>query len=330
MSAVELRPLGIGEILDVAIKIYLRHFSTFLKIALVIVLPTQVIVNAIVASNGSDTIGGGAFNFHIQTNPDGTADTPSAAVIGGAIAAGLIAWLAGTIATGASFKAVADGYLGTTPDWRGSLRAAGRRLGSLIWIALLVGIVTVLLAILCIAPGVWFAVGATIAVPVLFTEDKRGWDAISRSRELVKGRWWPTFGLIVIGAILGSVLTFVLQAILGGVADSDAAWPVRFLIGVLIGTATALVTTPFSAAYHTILYVDLRVRKEGFDLALFAHRMGAAPDPAAAPAWGFAGPEAATQPPAIPPTQQIPPTSWEPGEGGPPPLRPPGEPPPGQ
>jgi hypothetical protein len=330
MSAVELRPLGIGEILDVAIKIYLRHFSTFLKIALVIVLPTQVIVNAIVASNGSDAAGGGPFNFHIQTNPDGTANTPSSAVIGGAIAAALIAWLAGTIATGASFKAVADGYLGATPDWRTSLRAAGRRLGSLLWIAFLVGLVSGLLVILCVAPGIWFYVGAAVAVPVLFTEDKRGWSAISRSRELVKGRWWATFGLIVIGAILGSVLTFVLQAILGGVAGSDAAWPVRFVVGVVIGTATALVTTPFSAAYHTILYVDLRVRKEGFDLALFAHRMGATPDPAAAPAWGFAGAQPPTQPQAIQPFQEIPPSSWEPGQGGPPPLRPPGEPPPGQ
>jgi hypothetical protein len=328
MSAVELRPLGIGEILDVAIKIYLRHFQTFLKIALVIVLPTQVIVNAITVSGGSGTTGGGAFNFHLETNPDGTASISSAA-IGAAVAAGLIAWLAGTIATGASFKAVADGYLGAVPDWRTSLRAAGRRLGSLIWIAFLVGLVTVLLAILCIAPGVWFAVGATIAVPVLFTEDKRGWDAISRSRALVKGRWWPTFALIVIGAILASVLTFVLQAILGGVAGSDAAWPVRFAVGVVIGTATALVTTPFSAAYHTILYVDLRVRKEGFDLALFAHRMGAEPPPGAAPAWGFADAQAPMQPQAISPAQEIPPTTWEPGQG-PPPLRPPDEPPPAQ
>jgi hypothetical protein len=330
MSAVELRPLGIGEILDVAIKIYLRHFSTFLKIALVIVLPTQVIVNAITVSGSSTTGGGGLFNVHVDRSADGTAHI-SAAALGGALAAGVIAWLAGTIATGASFKAVADGYLGATPDWRTSLRAAGRRLGSLVWIAFLVGLVTVLLALLCFFPGVWFAVGATVAVPVLFTEDKRGWDAISRSRALVKGRWWPTFALLVIGAILAGVLTAVLQAILGGVAGSDAAWPVRFIVGVVIGTATALVTTPFSAAYHTILYVDLRVRKEGFDLALFAHRMGATPEPGAAPAWGFTGAQPSAQPqaPIVSPVAEIPPTAWEPGQG-PPPLRPPGEPPPTQ
>jgi hypothetical protein len=58
---------------------------------------------------------------------------------------------------------------------------------------------------------------------------------------------------------------------------------------VLSGTLVAVLTTPFSAAYHTILYVDLRVRKEGLDLALFAQGIGSEPPPAAAPAWGFGG-----------------------------------------
>ena len=48
----------------------------------------------------------------------------------------------------------------------------------------------------------------------------------------------------------------------------------------------SLFTTPFIAAVTTLVYFDLRVRKEGFDLALLAERMGGASayDPAPASA----------------------------------------------
>ncbi|MDX6515065.1 MAG: hypothetical protein QOH73_731, partial [Gaiellaceae bacterium] len=124
MSTVELRPLGIGEILDVAIKIYFRHFSTFLKIALVVVLPTQVVLNAITVSATDTSIeGGGPFNFNMSPGQDSSVDV-SAAQVGAIVAALVISFLASQLATGACFKAVADGYLGGEPDWRGSVSRA--------------------------------------------------------------------------------------------------------------------------------------------------------------------------------------------------------------
>jgi hypothetical protein len=55
--------------------------------------------------------------------------------------------------------------------------------------------------------------------------------------------------------------------------------------------AVSLVTTPFLAAIVMLVYFDLRVRKEGFDLALLAERMGGGPagGPAPEPAGAFAG-----------------------------------------
>jgi hypothetical protein len=290
MSTVELRPLGIGEILDVAIKIYFRHFSTFLKIALVVVLPTQVVLNAITVSATDTSIdGSGPFNFNMSPGQDSSVHV-SAAQVGAIVAALVISFLASQLATGACFKAVADGYLGGEPDWRGSVSRALRRLHSMIWIAIVGGFVTVIGLVLCIVPGVWLLVGFAVAVPVLFSEDARGWKALSRSRDLVKGRWWPTCGLLVVGGILAAVLSAVITGVLGALdLATSGNWAARFVIGVLSGTLVAVLTTPFSAAYHTILYVDLRVRKEGLDLALFAQGIGSEPPPAAPPAWGFGG-----------------------------------------
>ena len=39
VNAPELRPLGIGEIIDVAFKLYRSNFATFIKIVAVIVIP---------------------------------------------------------------------------------------------------------------------------------------------------------------------------------------------------------------------------------------------------------------------------------------------------
>jgi hypothetical protein len=39
----QLRPLGIGEILDVCINIFTKNFLTFLRIVLVVVIPVQLI-----------------------------------------------------------------------------------------------------------------------------------------------------------------------------------------------------------------------------------------------------------------------------------------------
>ena len=84
-----------------------------------------------------------------------------------------------------------------------------------------------------------------------------------------------------------------------------------FLIAAVAGTAGALVSTPFSAAYHTVLYFDLRVRKEAFDLQLLAQRIGV--DPPAGAHLGPAAPVDETggdQPPFWPP-----PPGWKPQSG---------------
>ena len=68
------------------------------------------------------------------------------------------------------------------------------------------------------------------------------------------------------------VLTGIASASLG--AESLGADIIR----VVAGTASSAVTTPFIAGVITVLYFDLRVRKEGFDLELLAREVGVDPD----------------------------------------------------
>jgi len=87
----------------------------------------------------------------------------------------------------------------------------------------------------------------------------------------------------------------------------------RALADAIGQTLSSALTTPLSAAVLTVLYFDLRVRKEGFDLELLARRLGVEPGT-------FTGPE--IMPPGPPPVDSDdqppfwpPPPGWKPRDG---------------
>jgi hypothetical protein len=307
-DAPHLRPLGIGEVLDVALKIVWRNAGTLFRIVFFIVLPVQVIsvVLQLSAVTASDSSG---FDSTSSTF-DGT---DAAAVIGAVVLGVILGWIGSTVASGACFRAIASAYLGERTGWKDSVVFVARRLHSLLWVTILGGLVTILGFVACIIPGIWLWVAFALAVPVLLMEDRRGWKALSRSRALVKGFWWRAFAIMVLGIILGWIISTAIGGLIGGAAafgtssDEDVAGAVAQVIA---GTIAKLITTPFIAAFVTVLYFDLRVRKEAFDLQLLAERIGVEP-----PA-GALGPRRDDRP-QIPhgeePPFWPPPPGWKPG-----------------
>src|SRR5437588_6065790 len=134
----------------------------------------------------------------------------------------ILGLVANTVATGASFKAVADAYLGEQPTWRSSLRFAFARLHSILWITLLGGIAWVVGLVFCIVPGIYLWIAFAVAVPVLLTEGVKGTSALGRSRALVGGRWWGPFGVVLLGTILAGIVSGAIGAlarVAGGTSD---------------------------------------------------------------------------------------------------------------
>jgi len=307
----QLRPLGIGEILDVAIKITFRHWWTLARAVLVVVVPLQLL-SAIVglsASEGVVTTGG----------ETGTIDTDELwTFLAATLVAVLLALLAQTIATGACFKAVADAYLGRMPSWRRSLAETLRHLHSILWISFLTFLLGGLALIAFVIPGIWLFIAWTVAVPALLTEGVKGRKALGRSFRLVRGFWWRTLAIVLVGSVLAGIIQAGVTGVLLGLTLSVDSELVDALANFLAAVVASAITTPFVAAVTIVLYVDLRVRKEGFDLALLVARLGGdgeAGDPSAVPLpppiLPPAAPRAAatggSQPPYWPP-----PPGWKP------------------
>ncbi|MEW6477709.1 MAG: hypothetical protein AB1679_36145 [Actinomycetota bacterium] len=304
MLVPDLRPLSVGEIIDVAIKIWRRHLPTLARIVVVVVAPLQILAALVAASVNSET-----YTLEVRDNPDEAppVDTGAlAAWLAGMFTAQILSGLAFLISSAAVLRAVSVAYLDGTPDWRDSLRAATRRLRSLIWLAflMLAGLSLAMLAI--VVPFFWLGVAWSVAFPVLIAEGLRGTAAIGRSFRLVRGRWWPTFGALAlafmfqffVGLVLGLPLIFFT-----GDWDGDSA--AALTVSTVVSVASSVITTPFMAAVLVLVYFDLRVRKEGFDLQLLSQGVG------------IPGPSVPTTGPWAPPgSWPTPGGSW-PAPGGP-------------
>lgn len=350
MQAVRLRPLRVGEILDVAIKIYWAHATTLFRLVAIVVAPVQALTVLILSSSLPASE---AFfpQPTFEPSPQGppleidAADIRTALV--GVATVALLTLVATALASAACFKAIADSYLAHAPEWRNSLRIALRRIGSVLWVVILAALAWLVLplavvaagaglaalvgqadaALLVVIPGllaafvvgVWLYVSFSVAVPALLTEDVRGRKALARSFRLIRGRWWPTFGLLVLGAILAAIVSNVVTVALTALTFTDLGEQTlaRLIINAVGGTLASVITTPFQAAFVAVLYFDLRVRKEGFDLELLARNLGTEPAsdrPPIAPT-ATLPPSGGEQPPFWPPPPGWKPSSEEPREG---------------
>jgi hypothetical protein len=270
----QLRPLSLGEILDVAINLCWTRARVLLPLVAMLLAPVELLSTLIQVSTPQPNSGG---LFDTGGSRELSAHEFRIYLVG-SLATLLLTLIATQLTTGSCFKVVADAYLGGAPTVRSALRFVASRLHSLLWVLLLSLLGAALGAVLCVLPGVYLWVSWALALPVLLTEDVRGRRALGRSRSLVRGTWWRTFGLLLVGLLLAGIANALILGVSSPLVDRIGRDSVSgVIVTVIFATAGAALTQPFAAAFVGILYFDLRVRKEGFDLQLLAERMGLPP-----------------------------------------------------
>jgi len=315
MDASQLRPLGVGEIIDAGIRITRRRFRDLAILVAVVAVPAQILqlLVAISAPESTNPFNPGGASVSPGSAPDaGDTLTQLAATLVTLV----IGFLTALLATAACTEVVSSEYLGGEITWRESLRRAWRRFASLVVANLLILLVAGLGLLACLVPGVWLWVAFSVAVPAILIEGIRGPASLRRSFRLVRGRWWPVFAILLVGQLLvlvvQSFVTLPLVPILFLTGGDNAV--VGFLVTAASTVVSTIVTQPFIAAVTVIIYYDLRVRKEGFDLALMAAQLDA-PPVAVAPTGWEPTPRRPSDEPAEPPPpvgpQPRPPPGWD-------------------
>ena len=145
-------------------------------------------------------------------------------------------------------------------------------------IALLVGVPA------AVAMVVWISVRLAFAAPALLLEDLGVVAAMRRSWRLVDRSWWRVLGVLLVMTIIAAVINGLLQtpfsviglvvatALSGDASASTAQLGPAMLLNAGItnigGVIASTVSAPFAAAVTALLYIDLRIRREGLDVAL--------------------------------------------------------------
>jgi hypothetical protein len=325
-----LRPLRVSQLFDVTVNTTVRRFWALAALVLMAAIPVRAVEVAILAatvSDPDDITSRGAFS--------GTSD-PTTGAVGVNLTVSLLGALVSVIATALCFKVAAAAYAGARADWRSSLSFALPRLAPVLWAAILavLGILLGLAAL--ILPGIWLLVSWSVFVPALLFEGLGPPRALGRSFALVRGRWWATLGALIVAVLIGGIASGIVSTGFDALMSTSLGDHVFLaaLIDAVGGTVASAVGLPIQAVMVTVLYLDLRARKERLDVDMLARRLdvepgtvavpaaAASPAPAEpvpyggeAPSGGMAPPgdEAASgwSPPA-PPADVAPPSDWAP------------------
>jgi hypothetical protein len=108
-----------------------------------------------------------------------------------------------------------------------------------------------------VLPGIYLAIRWYFVPQTVVIEGARGPVALSRSRLLVEGFWWRTFGLVVLANLATTIFGLFVTTPFTAIAESTdrAVWA-------LVGSAvTTSIAAPFVAIYSTLLYYDLLARR---------------------------------------------------------------------
>jgi len=286
---------------DGAIRLYRTHFVTLITISAAILGPIGLIELIAAAALGP---------LDLESLMVVEADASLSEVFAPLVPlytvfglTGLLSFFGSVIVQGASITALTQAYQGLEPDAQTSLRAGVRRFLPLTGATVLVGIgaaspliasllLTMLavmaagtVGLLAIVPlgflgllGTVFLVTRWTVAPAAVIAEQRGpLQSMGRSFRLVRGRFWPVLGAVVLAYLLYFVVSQVIGTVISMLSFADVLGgeSISLVPSVIGSILVSIVSAPFVAAMITIIYFDLRVRKEGYDLELMARDLEA-------------------------------------------------------
>jgi len=263
----QLRPLSIGEVLDAGFRLLRARFGTLVVCVLVPMVPLSILATLLEASTNEAAFD---INATSTTSSDGS-------VIAGALISTLLQGAAAALAVAACFRVISSAYLGEEATAGPSLRYGLSRLLPLMVAYIVLSITLGIGFVIFIIPGVFLSVKWSVTFAAIVSERAGPFSAMGRSWELTRGHWWRTFGTLLVLGLLSLVLYLAIVAGLGSAiaTNGDMSQLTYATLTVALTIVLFAILYPLIAAIISVMYYDLRVRNEGFDLQLLAQGVGA-------------------------------------------------------
>ena len=265
-----LQPMGFTEILDGMFSLYLKHFRLFFGIVAVYVVLGLVIDQISALLITSDTVSSTSVAVLVFTF---VWDIVVSLFVGIGLAyVGAQLYLGRTVTRDAAFGQASQCFLRYFAV-------------AFLWALPVVGLAVTVIGI---PLAIYFAVRwGLYGLPVIL-EGSSGWNALTRSADLVKGSWTRVFGIVLVIYLIIFMMAFILQGAFGyilttmGVPEiEEATTPLEIFRQLLIPASNEIgwfaytirsfvqlcisaLVMPIEHLGFTLLYFDLRIRKEGF------------------------------------------------------------------
>ncbi len=135
--------------------------------------------------------------------------------------------------------------------------AGGAKSGAFLAVLLIIYLIVVILAI-------WLNVRLLFTFPCVVVENLRNWRAIRRSWALTKGSFWRLFFISLIASIVLGLASAGLSFLIELLPSNSLR---------LLGTGLiSIVLAPFYALLIANLYIDMRIRRDGYDIELMTEK----------------------------------------------------------
>src|SRR5260370_14508273 len=250
ISAV-LRHLSLGELLDRAFILYRNHFVSFFVIGL---FPRGV---AFAIALWADSV-------YLR----------APRLSGSVFVTVFVQWIitlpvymmALAVSHAVTMLLVSSAYLQRPIQLREACAKAKPYFGTLAWLAMQTTVRVLLGFILFVIPGVFLTLNYSVSVPAAVFENLKASKALERSTQLTEGYRGRIFGLYCISGLISDAVSararYLVRRSLSGFSATVFVELTRFLTIALI--------TPAVLIAFGLIYYDLRVRYEAFDLQFMA------------------------------------------------------------
>jgi hypothetical protein len=250
MPSVALRPRSTTELIDAAVQLLRQHYMELITTSAIFLVPAFVLKLFLPDLRaGRLPAGNQLLLFSL-----GLAVTAVFSIVSSA----------------AVVIIVSDSYLGREISIGAAVRRVINRIWSVFWTAILQFAIAMVGSILFIIPGLLFVAWFFAATVVVVIEDKGTFDALGRSKQLASGSVLRILGILFLSIILVLVIQVIAGVglgLIGVLAHASAAFTT------LAGDIASLLIYPFFTVVITLLYYDLRIRKEGFDLEMMSNEL---------------------------------------------------------
>jgi hypothetical protein len=263
-----LHPMMFSDLLDGSFRLLKANLGTIVLVAAVFLIP----VNLVAAFFQRDLLGGYGF-LEFAQDPSLLEEAADPAASNTPLVGGLIATFATILVTpfigGATSMIVAASYLGGELRAGPAMRATGRRFLVLLAVFFLTGLLKLGGLLLCLVGALIPMAFFLVTTPVVMVEESGPIQSMARSVTLVRPRFWPVMAIGIGSGLLASLLGNILATPFS-IAALAVGYRWGWILAAIGAILPALITTPFVSILATLVYFDLRIRNEGFDLQMIA------------------------------------------------------------